>query len=189
VGYLGILPAVTRSPGIATKHYTHIASFGEKGERFLQASVKANSNALFSWKITAKSLQDRYLKLQSEFDKGDNANRLLSGVGGESGELEELLSEMRKTRQDLEKSKNAVKENEVLREAEKERLRAALRNFATRRKSTGQPDPSEPRNAANIVEREGSGSCEGAQAVLVSKVIKLFKRWENGLVWRHPITG
>jgi hypothetical protein len=31
--------------------------------------------------------------------------------------------------------------------------------------------------------------CEGAQAVLVSKVIKWFKRWENGLVWRHPITG
>jgi hypothetical protein len=61
----------------------HIASFGEKGERFLQASVKANSNALFSWKITAQSLQDRYLKLQSEFDKRDNANRLFSGVGGE----------------------------------------------------------------------------------------------------------
>jgi hypothetical protein len=32
-------------------------------------------------------------------------------------------------------------------------------------------------------------SCEGAQAVLVSKVIKWFTRWENGLVWRHPITG
>jgi hypothetical protein len=31
--------------------------------------------------------------------------------------------------------------------------------------------------------------CEGARAVLVSKVIKWFKRWENGLVWRHPITG
>jgi hypothetical protein len=31
--------------------------------------------------------------------------------------------------------------------------------------------------------------CEGAQAVLVSTVIKWFKRWENGLVWRHPITG
>jgi hypothetical protein len=52
----------------------HIASLEEKKERFLQASVEADSNALFSWKITAKCLHDRYLKFQSEFDKGDYAN-------------------------------------------------------------------------------------------------------------------
>jgi hypothetical protein len=65
---------------------------------------------------------------------------------------------MREAQQDLGKSKNAVKQREVLREAEKEPLGAALRDFATRRKSTGQPDPFEPHNAANIVEWEGSGS-------------------------------
>jgi hypothetical protein len=41
----------------------------------------------------------------------------------------------------------------------------------------------------NLDQCTTANNCEGAQAVLVSKVIKWFKRWENGLVWRHPITG
>jgi hypothetical protein len=42
------------------------------------------------------------VKLQTLFDRGDAAQRKMSGVGGEVGELEELLCEMKEPRDDLE---------------------------------------------------------------------------------------
>ena len=57
----------------------------------------------------------------------------MSGVGGEVGEMEELLSSMRKARQDMLESRSASKKAAQKREAEKERLGAIIRARAMSR--------------------------------------------------------
>ena len=52
-------------------------------------------------------MRDRYKRLQEKFDRNDNANQRISGVGGEVSEMEELLMAMREARDDLDMEKNA----------------------------------------------------------------------------------
>lgn len=78
----------------------HVAEYGKVRERFQCAADTANMSPCLSVKVNAKSIQDRYKKLQDAFDRGDSKNRNLSGVGGEMGEAEELLSHMKEVKDD-----------------------------------------------------------------------------------------
>ena len=100
----------------------HIAGCGDINNRFAQAASRANLNKKLSQKVTAKSIQDRYKKIQHGFDRRDAADRKLSGVGGEIGELDELLGMMAEGRNDVEKEKMAVKAAQEEKEAKKERV-------------------------------------------------------------------
>ena len=100
----------------------HIASFGTKRERFAVAAERANANPAMKTSVSSKSIQDRYVKLQTLFDRGDAAQRKMSGVGGEVGELEELLGEMQEARDDLETQQAAQRTAAKEREEAKERI-------------------------------------------------------------------
>ena len=52
-------------------------------------------------KGTCKSVRDHYGRIQEKFDKRDNCERRMSGIGGEVGETDELLMEMRQARDDI----------------------------------------------------------------------------------------
>lgn len=68
-------------------------------------------------KVSWKNVQDRDKRLQKWFDKADSINEKLSGMGGgELGEVNELLLQMREAREDMLKrkatEKNATKKEE-----------------------------------------------------------------------------
>jgi hypothetical protein len=100
----------------------HIASFGNKRDLFTVAAGRANANPAMNTTVTSKSIQDRYLKLQTFYDRGETAQRKMSGVGGEVGELEELLGAMQEARADLEMKQTAERSAAREREEQKERL-------------------------------------------------------------------
>ena len=111
----------------------HISPNGKTKERFEIVAVKATQTQKLSFELTWKSAQDRYKRLQARFDTQDRTEELMSGVGGEQGEMEELLSEMRYARQDLLSRKEERRTAALEREAEKERLGAAIRQHANKR--------------------------------------------------------
>jgi hypothetical protein len=111
----------------------HIASFGTKRELFAVAAERANANPAMKTSVSSKSIQDRYVKLQTLFDRGDAAQRKMSGVGGEVGELEELLGEMQEARDDLETQQVAQRTAAREREEAKERIGKELVVRALRR--------------------------------------------------------
>ena len=100
----------------------HISVFGEKGGRYAKAAENANGNTALLSKVTGKSIQDRYIKLQAAFDKGDAKEFKMSGMGGEVGEIEELLAMMKEARDDLDKQQKAETDAKKERDEEKERL-------------------------------------------------------------------
>ena len=53
----------------------HVAPYGDIRTLFATAAHWANSNADFKCKVNAKTLQDRYLKLQSSFDRRDSEDK------------------------------------------------------------------------------------------------------------------
>ena len=87
----------------------HDAALGENGKRYGEAAGNFNANISVVQTVTWKSVRDCYKRLQEHFDKSDNANQRLSGVGGEIGEMEELLMSMREARDDLSVPKTAKK--------------------------------------------------------------------------------
>lgn len=75
----------------------HISAFGETRKRFEIAAITLNENQLFVSKIYWKQVQDRYKRLQYQYNAYDSENQRLSGVGGgEMGELAALLMKMRR---------------------------------------------------------------------------------------------
>ena len=85
-------------------------------------------------KVTWKTVQDRYKRLQDQFDESDNEQVRLSGVsGGEMGDLSELLRTMREAWEDFEAKKNAEKDATKRHEQEKERIGSTLVLAATKR--------------------------------------------------------
>jgi hypothetical protein len=113
----------------------HIASFGTKRERFAAAAERANANPEMRTNVTSKSIQYKYVKLQALYKRDDAAQRKMSGVGGEVGELEELLGTMQEARADLETQKTAERSAAREREEAKERIGKELVLKALRRDS------------------------------------------------------
>ena len=110
----------------------HISPNGETKEQFVIVAVTANQTRNISFQLTLKSAQDPYKRLQARFETQDRTEELLSGVGGEQREMEEFLSEMRDARQDLLSRTEERRTAALEREAEKERLGAAIRQHANK---------------------------------------------------------
>lgn len=94
----------------------HTAPHGCKAEYFERAANSLNGNRDFSVHVDGKSVRDRYERMQKLYNQKDRKDALLSGVGGEVTEADELLSVMREAREEhaLQRNKRAaeVKERE-----------------------------------------------------------------------------
>lgn len=87
----------------------HLAEYGETKKRFATVAERVGENAHFRGmeSIGWKTAQDRYKRLQDQYDKSDSENQRLSGVGGgEMGELADLLMTLREARDDWDAQKN-----------------------------------------------------------------------------------
>jgi len=65
----------------------HVAPHGTTQERFDEAAKSANATRKVHVKLTWKSIQDRYKRLQSRYDAADRVDQRMSGAGGELREL------------------------------------------------------------------------------------------------------
>lgn len=63
---------------------------------YTQEAERDNANTALMSKVTSKSMQDRYKKLQDRFEKIDIIERRTSSIGGEVRELENLIIIMSK---------------------------------------------------------------------------------------------
>lgn len=139
----------------------HIAGFGETRRKFENVAANVNENPSMNQKVTWKSVQDRYKRLQADFDKSDKRNQMMSGVGGEVGELEELLMEMREARDDMDSKKGADRAAQKAADEEKERVGQELVAASLKRKqadveeievSTDDETPRKKRTSRRTVE-------------------------------------
>jgi len=112
----------------------HVAGFGEKRARFTIAAGKCNENPNLREKVSWKSVQDRYKRLESTYSKADNWRKKATGLGGESSEIEELLSIMREAKNDFLGKKIEEKAAKAAVDAEKEQAGLDLVAVATKRK-------------------------------------------------------
>jgi hypothetical protein len=60
----------------------HVAGHGEKGERYKTVALCVNGNPAVLVHVNAKSVQDRYVKLQRKYDLQDRKERNMTGLGG-----------------------------------------------------------------------------------------------------------
>ena len=113
----------------------HVAAFGENGKRYGDAASNFNANPTVAQTVTWKSVRDRYKRPKEQFDKRDNANQFVSGVGRESGEMEELLMEMQEARDDLAVQKTAKKTTQQETDREKEMIGQELVEMSLKRRT------------------------------------------------------
>lgn len=73
-------------------------------------------------KVAWEGVGDRYKRIQKTFDKRDNCERKISGIGGEVGEMDELLMDMRQARDDIFAQKACEKTAQRERHDEKDRI-------------------------------------------------------------------
>jgi len=86
--------------------------------------------------VTWKAVQDRYKRLEKDYDHADGSNKRLSGVGGgEMGELADLLMNMREAKDDMEAQNKALKTTGKKKEEDKEKMGQVLVDMATKRKA------------------------------------------------------
>lgn len=90
----------------------HVAPHGTKQERFKGVADALEANVDFKVKIDAKSARDRYERLQKTFDQDDRRNAMMSGVGGEMTETQEMLSKMKEAREEVVMQRNLA-QNEM----------------------------------------------------------------------------
>lgn len=136
----------------------HLSSYGETRRRFNLVAEKLKDCPLFEQTPSWKQIQDRYKRLQDQYDSQDKDNLRLSGVGGgEMGELADLLMSMREARDDMLAQKDATKEEERKRETEKEIIGEHLMAAATsRRNSVAVDKDNEDNDDLDVLSNESS---------------------------------
>lgn len=113
----------------------HVAAYGTVRQTFESVAQKVYENPHMTQKVTWKSVQDRYKRLQEDFDSDDARNSGLSGIaGGEIGELYQCLSQMQERDSFVDKKK-AAKNEKAKKEEEKEILGKKVVEMALLRKS------------------------------------------------------
>lgn len=73
------------------KGHAHTVAYVENSERFMNVAKHVNENHTFSYHVTSKSIDYGYELIEDKFNKKDARDQLMSGVGGEVGDLDELL--------------------------------------------------------------------------------------------------
>ena len=109
---------------------------------FEEAAVRANSNPNITQKVSWKSVQDGYTKLEAACAKCDTVMRSKAGVSEDFSEQDELLFEMRKARANVEASKVAVKAAERERKKREDTSGAFVMEKALKRRSVPDLDVS-----------------------------------------------
>jgi hypothetical protein len=74
----------------------HVAGYGGVKSKFSEAASRANQNSALRSKVTPKSIQDRYVKIQEKADIRESVTRGQSGIAGDRTELDELLCSLAK---------------------------------------------------------------------------------------------
>lgn len=114
----------------------HVAGYGNVKQSFESVAQRVNQNPHMMQKVNWKAVQDRYKRLQEDFDADDRRNSSLSGIaGGEMGELYQALSQMREERDTFLTEKKADKNEKTKREEEKEIMGRRVVEMALCRKS------------------------------------------------------
>lgn len=139
----------------------HIAPHGETMARFKEADIKANANPSFAHSVNAKSIQDRFLRLVEDFETRDAQDKVMSGVGGEIGEVDALLGDIVEARKDLETKKKGDADAKSDQEQKKlaagrEIILQSLKNKAKRGKgSSSDTDSDTPKEVTPKKRRVG----------------------------------
>ena len=137
----------------------HVASYGKVRQTFEKVAVGVNRNPHMSEKVSWKSVQDRYKRLQDDFDQEDARNGVLSGVaGGEMGELYQMLSQMRQERDSFVNEKGAVRSEKARREEEKERMGREVVKMALLRKTKRSSEEEDIEGSPGVEEDLSNGS-------------------------------
>ena len=125
----------------------HLAPHGKIHTRFEKAAEAAKANPNFTPQVTGKSVQDRFKKLLDDFASRDAKDSNLSGVGGEIGELDDLLCDMLEARRD----RDAKKDVDAKERAEQKQKKIAAGNAMVlnvlrgkKRKQIGNSDEETP---------------------------------------------
>lgn len=103
----------------------HVAPHGSKLELFDKAADALTLNSDFTPSLDGKSVRDRYERLQRTFNKKDKKDAMLSGVGGEITEADELLSQMEEAR--VEQAAQRSERREEVNQREQRKLVAGAR--------------------------------------------------------------
>jgi hypothetical protein len=80
--------------------------------KFSEAASRANQNGALRSKVTPKSIQDRYVKLQKKEDIREFVTRGQSGIAEDRTELDELLSSLAEERVDFVSKKRKLTEKQ-----------------------------------------------------------------------------
>jgi uncharacterized FAD-dependent dehydrogenase len=86
----------------------HVAGHSEKRERHKTVALRVNGNPAVLVHINAKSVQDKYVKLQRKYELQDRKERNMTGLGGEFCEIDDLLGQMQEEKESLD-AKNVQK--------------------------------------------------------------------------------
>lgn len=103
----------------------HVAPHGSKLELFYKAAHALTVNEDFHPSLDGKSVRDRYERLQRSFNKKDKKDALLSGVGGEVSEADEMLSQMEEAR--AEQAAQRIERRDEINRREQRKLAAGAR--------------------------------------------------------------
>lgn len=92
----------------------HVSIFGEVHATFAEAAQHANNRKNIRMPVAARSIQNRYKKIQRDHCSGETRSRRMSGFGEEhtgenEEELHDLLTEMGHVRKDLDERKKTEK--------------------------------------------------------------------------------
>lgn len=99
----------------------HDPPHGAKTKRFETVAITLNNNVEFSIKVYAKRVRDRYELLQRHFNRKNWKDAIMSGVGGELTNVDELLSVMQDLREEV--TIQERQESFVVQEQEQEQSR------------------------------------------------------------------
>jgi hypothetical protein len=122
--------------------------------------------------VNAKSVQDRYVKLQRKYDLQDQKERNMTGLGGEFCEIDDLLGQMQEEKEFLDAKKCTEPEAARKRELRKEHIGKLLVARSLKRVTRSESFESLPDVEAGS---NRSGSSKSAKQKSVSKREDTYK--------------
>lgn len=126
----------------------NVAAYETVRQTFENVALRVNQNPHMAQTVNWKSVQDRYKRLQYDFDREDLRNSLLSGVlGDEMGEQYQARSQMREDRASFVDQKIRPRTKRTGRR----RRRSYWKRRQSRWRSYGNPSGAQKREARRLV--------------------------------------